>query len=288
MRKRIKTLTAFFAAIAVISLILFYLVGSRLAAPAYRKIGQPPKGLKAEDISIVSSGEKQIKGWLFRSDQKNGVIILMHGIRGNRTAMLGRAKFLFADGYSVLLFDFQAHGESDGEHITFGYLESQDTRAAVNFARKQYPSQPVGVIAQSLGGAACLIGESPIEADALILESVYPSIEEAVANRLEIYVGKIGRCFTPILTMQLQFRFDIDPDKLRPEHGIGKLRCPVFLINGSADRRTTLSETRRLYHAAPEPKELWIVQEARHVDLHRFGKVRYEKRVSAFLKKHFL
>jgi hypothetical protein len=30
-----------------------------------------------------------------------------------------------------LLFDFQAHGESIGCHITFGYLEGRDAAAAV-------------------------------------------------------------------------------------------------------------------------------------------------------------
>ncbi|MDM8525912.1 alpha/beta hydrolase, partial [Desulfococcaceae bacterium HSG8] len=259
-------------------------IGNRLSAPAHRKIGQPPKGLNADDVSIISSGKKRIRGWLIRSYQEKGVIILMHGIRGNRRAMTERATFLHANGYSVFLFDFQAHGESDGEYITFGYCESEDARAAVSFVKKKYPFQPVAIIAQSLGGAACLIGDIPIKADALILESVYPTIEEAVANRLEIYLGKIGRYLTPILTIQLQLRFDINPAKLRPEYGIKKVRCPVFVISGGADRRTTSAETKRLYHAAPEPKELWIIENAGHNDLYRFAKARYERRVLEFLE----
>ncbi len=254
-------------------------------APVHKKIGPPPPELKAENITI-SSGEKRIKGWLLRSERKDGIIILMHGVRANRTAMTERAKFLYKNGYSVLLFDFQAHGESSGEYITFGYLESEDARAAVSFAKRQFPLQPVAVIGQSLGGASCLIGDYPIEVDALILESVYPTIEEAVANRLELYTGKISRFFTPMLTIQLRLRFGISPGKLRPVNGIKRVSCPVFVIGGSADRHTTLPETERLYHAASEPKELWIIQNARHEDLYQFEKSRYEKRISDFLKKN--
>ena len=53
-------------------------------------------------------------------------ILGMHGVRGNRLSMLDRARFLSHAGFSVLVFDFQAHGESSGEHTTFGELESLD------------------------------------------------------------------------------------------------------------------------------------------------------------------
>ena len=49
--------------------------------------------------------------------------------------MVPRARLLAAAGFSVLLFDFQAHGESTGDRITFGRLEGLDARAAVAFVR---------------------------------------------------------------------------------------------------------------------------------------------------------
>lgn len=58
--------------------------------------------------------------------------------------MLDRARFLSAAGFAVLLFDFQAHGESPGEHITFGYLESRDAQAAVEFLRTQAQVERIG------------------------------------------------------------------------------------------------------------------------------------------------
>ena len=45
--------------------------------------------------------------------------------------MLSQAAMLHRHGYGLLLFDFRAHGESEGERITFGHLESLDARAAV-------------------------------------------------------------------------------------------------------------------------------------------------------------
>ena len=54
----------------------------------------------------------------------------------------------------MLPFDSRAHGESGGERITFGYLESLDARAILGFLRRQMPGERVGMIGVSLGGAA--------------------------------------------------------------------------------------------------------------------------------------
>ncbi len=284
-----KYIKAFLIAELIIFILITaccYVAGNKLTAPVHRAAGAPPRSLDAEEIRFAGSGGKNIKGWLIQSPESQGVVIPMHGLREDRRAMVSRAEFLHQNGYNVLLFDFQAHGESDGEYITFGYNESEDARAAVHFAREKYPSQPVAVIGRSLGGAACLIGDTPIDAEALILESVYPTIEEAIANRLEIYTGKAGRYLAPLFTVQLQWRFGIPPKKLRPIEGIRKIRCPVLIAGGDADRRTTLPETENLYNAAPAPKELWIIQNAGHVDFCSLEKDEYEEHILGFLGRY--
>jgi len=42
-----------------------------------------------------------------------------------------------------------------------------------------------------------------------------------------------------------------------------------------------------LFNAAAEPKQLWLVDGAAHVDLHAVNKDEYEKRVLEFLAKSF-
>ena len=57
---------------------------------------------------------RRLSGWFIAGRPGGGAVVLMHGVRGNRLAMLRRARLLHAEGFSVLLFDFQAHGESTG------------------------------------------------------------------------------------------------------------------------------------------------------------------------------
>ena len=124
-----------------------------------------------------------------RAGRRSGGVVLVHGVRETRRAMLDRARFLHRAGYAVLLFDLPAHGESEGDRVTFGAGEASAVRAAVDLLAESLPTQPIAALGFSLGGAACLLGHEPLPVDALVLEAVYADIDTAVANRLRLYAG---------------------------------------------------------------------------------------------------
>jgi len=198
--------------------------------------------------------------------------------------MLERAKFLSREGFGVLLFDFQAHGESGGAHITLGKLESQDAITAVAFVRAHAPGERIAVIGTSLGGAAAFLAEPPLTVDAMILESSYPTLQQAIEDRLVRRFGKSGKRLAPLLTCQLRPRLGFGVNDLRPIDHVGSLKMPKYFIAGADDLQTTASESKALFAAAAEPKEFWLVDGASHVDMHMFNRIEYEKRTLAFLR----
>jgi uncharacterized protein len=206
----------------------------------------------------------------------------MHGVRANRLGMLERARLLHREGLSVLLFDFQAHRESTGRNITFGYLESRDARSAFDFLRQKAPGEHVGAIGVSLGGVAAILAS--LDADAMVLEAVYASFDKAVENRLTMRVGVMGRLLAPMLTWQVKWRLGCDPRLLQPAARIAHIHAPLLLIAGDADQHATLDEMKLLYARANEPKELWVIAGARHIDFYRYAPIEYQRRVLNFLK----
>jgi fermentation-respiration switch protein FrsA (DUF1100 family) len=215
-----------------------------------------------------------------------GAIVLAHSVRSNRREMLGRAEFLRAAGHALLLFDQQAHGESPGEHITFGLLEANDARAAVAFARARWPGERVGYLGVSQGGAAALLGPTPLAVDALVIEAVYPTLREAVANRIAIRVGPLAPLLAPLLLVQARLRLGIDADEIAPIRGIAALRAPLLLLAGGRDLHTTLAESERLFAAAPEPKEMWVLPAAKHQNFHELAGEEYEQRILDYFARH--
>ncbi len=277
-----KTLFPVLAAIAGITLALFA-TGPLLTAPASTAVGTLSADFPVEPVEIPAADGSAVHGWLVRGKPGGGAVLLVHSMRSNRLEMLSRARFLKDQGYSVLFIDLQAHGETPGDNITFGLRESENVEASVAYLRTTLPSERIGAIGASLGAAAIVLAKRNLKLDAVILESLHPTIEEAVNNRLKLHFGEHGSILLPLVLWQLSFYLDTAPEQLSPITRINDLNSPVLFISGTRDAHTTQAETERLYAAARFPKELWIVPGAWHFNMHSYAGREYEQRVSDFL-----
>lgn len=278
--KRKRLLLSLTSALVVLCVGTLF-VGGALTAAAPSSVGEPPADFPALEVQFASESGGQINAWWLEGESNQPAVVLAHSLRANRREMLGRARFLAAAGYSVLLFDAQAHGESPGERITFGLLESHDARAAVEFARQR--NERVAYIGCSLGGAAALLGNEPLAVDALILEAVYPTLHEAAHNRIAMRTGPLANILTPLLLCQVKPRIGVSASAIAPIDSIAGVRVPLFLIAGELDQHTTLAESQRMFDAASEPKKLWVVPKVAHVNLHGAYPAEYKRRVLEFL-----
>jgi len=259
-----------------------------MAYPSRAHVGPPPPDLGGVSVTFPSKSGSLIHAWLARGRPHAGAVILLHGVDENRTSMLGRARFLHAMGFTVLAPDFQAEGESPGEHITFGARESLDAAASLAYVRSAAPGERVGVIGVSMGGAAALLGDGPLDANAFVLESVYPTIRQAVSDRLYTWLGVLGsvaRLFAPAVIDIVGNDIGISESELKPIDQIGRLNAPLLLIAGTDDPYTPIAESDSLFARAPMPKTYWQVSGAAHEDLHAFNPVAYERVVGSFLEQ---
>ena len=267
-----------------------FIAGELYSRPAPARIGSPPPDLRATNVSLQTAGGVRVSGWFARRNESGnegrGAVLLLHGVHGNRLQMLPRAQWLAGLGYSVLLIDLPGHGESEGGRISFGLHEADGVRAALAFLRAQLPGERIGVIGVSLGAASTVLAHAEPPPDAVVLESMYPTIEEAVADRLEMRLGKPGRWLAPLLLVQLPLRLGVSTDQLRPVDAMATLQAPVLVIAGAQDVHTKLDESRRIFAAAVEPKEFWVVEGAAHVDLRDFDPKAYDAVVQRFLARH--
>jgi len=256
--------------------------GHVLTRPAKSMVGPPPAGLGARAVAFPSASGSRISGWFVPGTRGKGAVLLLHPVRTNRMAMAGRAKFLHTLGYTVLLLDLQAHGESPGERITFGYREGMDAVAAVAILQDLAPGENIGAIGVSLGAASLVLSRAHEALSAVVLESMYPSIENAVQGRLRLHLGDWASALAPLLLWQLEPRLGVSPLQLRPIDRVALLRAPVLLVHGTQDRHTSLGEAIQVYERIGGAKSLYAVQDAAHEDLHRFAGKEYERRVDTF------
>jgi pimeloyl-ACP methyl ester carboxylesterase len=273
------------AVLAITGLAADLVIGQILISPAQQAIGPAPADLGAESVTFESSADP-ISGWLIRGSESKGVVLLLHGVRSNRKQMIPRARWLERLGYSVLLVDLPAHGESPGKHITFGYNESKAVDASVAFLAREFPGKPVGIIGVSLGAAATALANPEKTPSVVVLESMYPTIEDAVSDRLSLRFGKAGPWLAPLLLWQLPFRLDIAVKSLRPIDHLKNRGYALLIASGNMDAHTRLAEAKAIYRNASPPKAFWQVDGAAHVDLFDYDPESYERRVGSFLGEH--
>jgi uncharacterized protein len=277
--------------VAVAGAVILIIAGTYLASTGMQDsanhfVGRPPLDLQASNITYASGAGVLIHGWLVPGKPKQGVVVLLHPVRGDRRDMISRAEFLRKRGYAVLLIDFQSHGENRGNRITYGDLESRDVTGAIQYLRHKLPGEKVAILGVGMGADAIVLSEDRPAVDAVILEQMYPTINRAIASRVRNNIGPLAPLFSWLIMTEMQSQHEIPADRLSTIDRMSKIGAPVLIINGTDDQYVTLDEARAELAAAAPPKELWAVEGAGHVDLHNFAKDEYERRVGDFIARY--
>lgn len=265
-----------------------WIAARHLTGPHPRPVGAPPSDFPypIETVAFPTSDAESISGWLVRAGKSDKGIVLLHGYSGSRAQMLRRARFFADMGFTCLLYDARACGESSGAEITFGYRERHDLIAAVKLLQER-GCQEIACLGVSQGGATILFAADDLPGlKCAICESVFDNMEHAVDRRLRHYTGAPGWLGASLLVPFAEQRLDISIHDIRPIDHVARLRCPVLIIGGESDEKTWPEDTRRLFDAAHEPKELWMIPHARHEDLFRFPG--YEEKTREFITRCFV
>ncbi|MBN1311149.1 MAG: alpha/beta fold hydrolase [Anaerolineae bacterium] len=240
-----------------------------------------------QDVSFVTVDGLELRGWYIPS-RSGAAVILGHGHAGNREQMMLDAQILTQHGYGVLLFDWRAHGESEGDMTTFGLYEVQDLEAAVDYvsAQPEVDREKIGVIGFSMGGATATLGASRDQRiKALIIEGAYAVFGDTARERLKWLplVGQVGILWGKLTT-------GVDPDAVRPVDAICAISPrPVLLIYGTLeDGAIAPGSARQMFDAACDPKELWMIEGARHGGYAATVPEEYEQRIVAFFDESLM
>ena len=68
-----------------------------------------------EDFNVTAADGAELRGWKVRPQEPNGSwVLLFHGVADNRVGAIGQSETLLRAGYSVVMMDQRAHGESGG------------------------------------------------------------------------------------------------------------------------------------------------------------------------------
>lgn len=226
-------------------------------------------GHAIEAVATTTADGLTVRGWLVRArPDSRDCAVLATGIRGNRSSVLAGAEWYLARGWSALVVDLRATGESDGGRVSMGWHEAADLRAWHALLRERGFTR-LCAHGQSLGAAA--IAYSDLPWDLMVLESCYVDIDEALRARLP-WVPFSELLLWP-LRRSAEWWSDTPAVLLRPGDALAKRRLPTLFLCGLADTKVGIDGTQRLAAAcAAADERVVLIAGAGHQDLLAFDR----------------
>ena len=250
-------------------------------------------GLRYEKIAFSTRDGVELKGWFLPSpDGGTRALIMCHGWGDNKGELLKKTYFLNARaGFNLLYFDFRSHGESGGEITTIGGLETIDFAAAAAWLRENKPDLALRAGAFGLSmGAAVAVAAMPDHPGlrCAVVESPYSDYRGVVArwawNNLRVPEFPLVAAAMWILRRRVG---DPKVDAFNPVEAAGRIAPrPLFVIGGEKDDLMPEDDVRRVFDAAKEPKQLWIVPGAEHAKCREAAGAEYDARVAGFFSRN--
>jgi uncharacterized protein len=238
-------------------------------------------GTAYEDVSFTTSDGLQLEGWYIPS--KNGAAVIAFP---GRSGPQKHARMLARHGYGVLLFDRRGEGASDGDGNLFGWGGEKDIYAAVEFleTRPDVESGRIGGIGFSVGGelmlqaAAQSNGLAAVVSDGAGTRSLAEDLDDIPSP------GKwIGLPFLAAKSGAVALFSNTTPPPELTELVPRIAPTPLLLIWAPNSGGENMNPD--YYRLAGQPKAIWAIPEAGHIQGITARPKEYERRVVAFFDR---
>ncbi len=264
-----------------------------------------------EEVSFLSLKGHPLKGIFFKGalsrgagERGNPTIIFCHEFGADKSFCVPYSSFLLENGYNVLSFDFRGHGQSLSQN---GYVprpwttlkEIDDLLGAVRYIKERKDTgEDIGVLGISRG-AVTAVTSSPFapEIKAIVSDSGFSTLRTMISYMQKwvsiftstafIYKRLNYRSYSILAKMSIkmaEIKYRIRFPSL--EKTLAEYHLPVFFIHGKQDSFIDHSHARFLYEKSSGPKEIWIVDGARHNEGIKVAPQEYARNALGFFDKY--
>jgi hypothetical protein len=208
---------------------------------------------QVEEQELSTPDGARVIAWWGPARARHPTILYFHGNAGALETRAERIRKYMARGLGVFMMAYRGYGGSSG---------APSERANVADAKLAYEAlvakgvDPADIIVygESLGTGVAVQVAAEKRVGGLILDAPYTSMVD---------LARLHYAFLPARAFMT--------DRYETLEHIGKVRAPLLIIHGEADDIIPAEMGRRVFEAAPEPKEIATYPGAGHADHYLFG-----------------
>jgi fermentation-respiration switch protein FrsA (DUF1100 family) len=245
------------------------------------QVSTPDKlGLAYQDVPFKARDGVELFGWFLPAKGPAlGTILQLHGNAENISTHFASLAWMPARGFNVFIFDYRGYGGSEGEPTLEGVQLDIDAAMETLLSRGDIDKDRIVIYGQSLGGAlaAYYVAHSSHRdrVRALVLESAFSDYVDIAREKFTDHWITWPFQWIPLLSVD---------DRFSPLPVMAKISpIPLLILHGDQDLVVPMHHAQRLYDAALEPKQLWIVSGAGHIQTTGNSAVR--ERLVAYLRE---
>jgi dipeptidyl aminopeptidase/acylaminoacyl peptidase len=215
-------------------------------------------------------------------------VIICSGQNGSMDKDVPQAIPLHTAGFNVFMFDFRAHGRSEGRLVTIGTLEQLDLLGAVDYAAEN-GSERVGVLGFSMGaGVALLAAAQDTRIAALVVDGAYPWLSGILAGwaRIRGVPDRLARGLAWLALLIGSLRSHYQLYRANPIDFAHRIKAPVLFIHGEQDPFVPNVEIAGLLVCMSGPADLWSVPDAGHREAFERYPDEYNRRVVEWFERY--
>jgi fermentation-respiration switch protein FrsA (DUF1100 family) len=249
--------------------------------PMRGQVATPERiGLAYQDVYFEAADGTRLHGWFLPAQgATTGTVFFLHGNAENISTHIGSVYWLPKQGFNVFLPDYRGYGLSQGTPTMAGVMSDIEAAFVTLLTQPNVDPQRIVVFGQSLGGSLAIsyVARSSHRADirALTVESPFSDFQGIAQEKLASSWLTWPFQWLPTLAIDNDYSPLLAVDQIAP--------IPLLLITDERDTIVPPHHGLDLYERAREPKELWIVPDAGHIEALRTSANR--QRFVAWMRK---
>lgn len=243
-----------------------------------------------KDVYVTSADGLKLHGYEVFNENGNGnYIIACHGYSGSADDMARYAKWYYGMGYSLILPDARAHGQSEGHVRGMGWLERKDILVWTDKILSEHSDAKIALFGISMGGATVMMAsgeELPKQVKAIIEDCGYSSVWDEFKTQMKNMFHLPSFPIMNVASVVTKVRGGYSLSEASSVDQLKKCKLPVLFIHGKEDQFVPFDMLDVVYEAAKTEKEKIAVENAGHAMSSTKDPETYWSTVESFLSKH--
>ena len=240
-----------------------------LFRPVVRSLTEDIAGLPYDEFTQVSADGLLLKGRLFRPENPKRLILFMHGWRSSwQKDFSVLVKPLLAMDCALFFADERAHGESEGEYITYGVMEKEDCVLWARRLAREFPHLPLYLWGMSMGASVVMRASAekdlPPTLRGIVADCGFSNPKEELEHLVRQKLGRGEKMIIAAYRRHFKDSCGFDLDGYRTEDALAKTDLPFLFFHGKDDDFVPADMTLRNYAAAAGEKEMVLIDGAVH------------------------